>query len=370
LCPKSVEFRTYFKMGCCGTLCRILGFVLIPLIASLVYFHLECLEEEKNQVKPQFNEKFDLQATDITVQLNFNIKGQKHEIYLGLAFMCSQWMNCAVMKLLVFLTGAKSNFDQIKSEPKNVTILDARKHQLGKFHETGFTLIELDQESEVKDWRTNGGLNADENAEIDVKKFHKQFEPYLKKLYPKVKRIVWTHNVVRGGHKFLDQPVALGPHLDYYQGKEERIAFHQRYPPLTWTNMSTEAGLLMGSHDTENSKLGVLLGVWKPIFPYEVCDHPLAIMDARTFSEEDEQPNELHGTLGLIGFNNLNGAISHSAKQKWYYYSYQNTREVLVFHQYSEGNYFANPHSSFFNKNCPKDTQARQSVEFRVGLFF
>ena len=358
-------------MGCCGTLCRILGFALIPLIASLVYFHLECLEEEKNRVKPQFNEKFDLQATDIKTEMFFNIKGQKIEVQLGLGFMCSQWMNCAVMKLLMFLTGAKDNYDQVKSSPKNVTVFDARKHKPGKFHETGFTLIELDHDSEVKDWRTNGGLNADEDAEIDVKKFHKQFEPYLKKLYPKVKKIVWTHNVVRGGQRLLDQPVALAPHLDYYQGKQARIAFHQKYPPLTkWMNRTTESDLLMGSHDTEDSKLGVLLGVWKPIFPFEVCDHPLAIMDARTFSKEDEQQNELHWNMGFFEFNNLNGAISHSAKQKWYYYSYQNTREVLVFHQYSEGNYFANPHTAFFNKNCPKDTQARQSVEFRVGLYF
>ena len=70
-------------MGCCGTLSRILGFALIPLIASLVYFHLECLEEEKNRVKPQFNEKFDLQATDIKTEMFFNIKGQKIEVQLG-----------------------------------------------------------------------------------------------------------------------------------------------------------------------------------------------------------------------------------------------------------------------------------------------
>ena len=93
-------------------------------------------------------------------------------------------------------------------------------------------------------------------------------------------------------------------------------------------------------------------------------------MDARTFKQDFQVENELQMDLGFGSFNNLNGGIAYSPLQKWYYYSYQNVREVLVFHQYSKDKFFANPHTAFFNPNCPKDTQTRMSVEFRVGLFF
>ena len=62
--------------------------------------------------------------------------------------------------------------------------MDARKLSPGSFHDTGFTLIQLEEEPDVTDWRTNGFL--DPNA--DVKKFHKQMEPHLMKLYPDTKR--------------------------------------------------------------------------------------------------------------------------------------------------------------------------------------
>ena len=90
---------------------------------------------------------------------------------------------------------------------KNVTFLDARKKSPGNFHETGFTLIELDEEPITKDWRTSGTYYP----EADVKNFHKQMEPHLRKLYPEVKRILWSHNVVRGGERlggFADRGVA------------------------------------------------------------------------------------------------------------------------------------------------------------------
>ena len=51
-------------------------------------------------------------------------------------------------------------------------------------------------------------------------------------------------------------------------------------------------------------------------------------------------------------------------------YPFQNTREVLIFHQYSKGKFFANPHTSFLNRNCPEDTETRMSVEMRLALFF
>ena len=59
---------------------------------------------------------------------------------------------------------------------------------------------------------------------------------------------------------------ALGPHLDYFQGDEEREEFHKKYTALK----SSEPEALLGRLDTEKEKLGVLLGIWKPLYPKEV----------------------------------------------------------------------------------------------------
>jgi len=95
-------------------------------------------------------------------------------------------------------------------------------------------------------------------------------------------------------------------------------------------------------------------------------------MDARTFQPDNQIALSYHMNLLLTTFHNLGGSISYSPDQKWYYYSRQSTSEVLVFHQYSKGRWFSNPHTSFLNKNCPKGTEEdeRISAESRVALFF
>ena len=62
-------------------------------------------------------------------------------------------------------------------------------------------------------------------------------------------------------------------------------------------------------------------------------------MDASTFYENNQIIYNLHINFIFAVFNNLNGAISYNPEQKWYYYSKQNTKEVLVFHQYSKVSY-------------------------------
>ena len=134
---------------------------------------------------------------------------------------------------------------------------------------------------------------------------------------------------------------ALGPHLDYHQDEKMREDFHQKFPPMTFSNR-TEAHVLLGNLDTDEEKFGVMLGVWKPLYPSEVCDYPLAVMDARTFKPENQIPHELHIDFIVGLFHNLNAAISYSPDQSWYYYSRQSTTEVLIFHQFTKVNIFFN----------------------------
>ena len=356
-------------MGKCGAFLRISGYILIATAASLYYFHLECLQEQKEKAKSESFDTFNPEITDVAdVPLPFVEEGG--EIDVGVTFMLLQSAPCAVCKMLEFLSMQDNAFDK-KPDPKslrNITIKDARKSSPGDFHDTGFTLIELDEAPTIKDWRTN--TLRDPDAEIS--NFFTQMEPYIKQLYPNVKKMKWTNNVVRGGNVFGDQPKAAhAPHLDYHQSKEKRIEFHKEYPAMpTWITNFTEPNVLMGHFDDDDNKLGVLLGLWKPIHPEFVCDWPLAIMDARTFKPEHQLEGRVHVNFGVFTYHNLGGGIAHSPEQRWYYYPFQSTSEVLIFHQYSEGKWLANPHTSFFNRNCPENTQPRQSVEMRLGLYF
>ena len=49
---------------------------------------------------------------------------------------------------------------------------------------------------------------------------------------------------------------------------------------------------------------------------------------------------------------------------------YKLLSECLIRKSYFQDKFFANPHVAFENKNCPKDTEGRVSIEMRVALFF
>ena len=285
-------------------------------------------------------------------------------------FIFQQSIPCSMTKLISYISHlmGKTNlelFKDIEHSSHNVTILDARKVSPGNFHETGFTMVTLDKEPVTTDWRATFQFTD----KPDIMHFHKQMEPYIMELYPDTKKIWWTINVVRGGDKFGDQPRAVGgPHLDYYQDDQARLEFHKEFPEMDG-EPGRELRMLMGKMNKDDLEMKVLLGVWKPLHPAKVCDYPLALMDARTFKPENLAKNKVHvNIMPGINFHSLGGAISFNEEQKWYYYSNQTPLEVLIFHQYSKGKWFNNPHTSFLNKNCPKDSGERMSVELRVGL--
>ena len=97
---------------------------------------------------------------------------------------------------------------------------------------------------------------------------------------------------------------------------------------------------------------------------------PFAVMDARTIDPSYITTYKNTINFGLFKFKNLAAGIAFEPDQKWYYYPFQTSSEVLIFHQYSKDKHLVNPHTSFFNRNCPEDTQERISVEFRLALFY
>ena len=357
---------------CCGSCLRVCGYLLVPLIAILAYFHLECIKEKELLEKTKFNEQYDPDMTDVTdYNMTFCRPGVDQGMSIGIEYMLFQSFPCAIIRLISKVSGSDLNDpaktdNPLQKELHQMTFVDARKNNPGSFHETGFTLIQLDQQPLTKDWRSNKYLAK----EYDIDLFQDQMEPYIKQLYPDAKRLLWTSNVVRGGDRFMDQPKAVdGPHLDFHQNRTARIDFHNKFPPPDFDMV--ESRLLMGEKDTEDEKLKVMLGIWVPIVPdATVCDNPLAIMDARTFFPEHQAFFPTHINFGIFMFHNLAAGIEFHPKQMWYYYPFMTTKEVLVFHQYSEDKFFANPHTSFNNKNCPKNSPSRISVEMRLALYF
>ena len=152
----------------------------------------------------QVNSVFDPEATEVVTPLAYCKLGKDVEMQIGMDYLLLSFTPCPILKVLGFLglTTDPSSFAELSQDVHNVTILDARKQNLGGFHETGFTLIQLEKEPETKDWRkliiNPKTKERDESA--DIKKFFDQMELHIMELYPQTKRIRWTYNVVRGRH--------------------------------------------------------------------------------------------------------------------------------------------------------------------------
>lgn len=341
--------------GCCFTCCK--GCCAISILLLIVVMILNRLYPADPPFVVTTEQQPYVEGSTVVrdYPLNFSLANSTgSELNIGAEFMLLQSMPKWVSKVATFLFG-EGEYGKNQAEPHNVTFHDARQENID-FTRMGFTLVTLPNESETTNWRSQ-----------DIQKFQTEIEPAIRNLYPGVKRMVWTYSVVRNGNKLGDQPGAVNSlHLDYSQNNTARVEFHKEYPPLKFV---PDASILMGETDGEEDEMRVMLGLWKPISG-TVCDKPLAVIDASTFKEEQQRPMGIHINLMAFTVHNLNGAIVHDPAQRFYYYPFQTTREVLVFHQFSRDRFFANPHTSFLNPNCPTNLEPRVSVEMRVALYF
>jgi hypothetical protein len=102
-----------------------------------------------------------------------------------------------------------------------------------------------------------------------------------------------------------------------------------------------------------------------------ICDHPLAMASAATFQAEKIRNHEVHFEFWPFkDLHTLSGGIVYDESLKWYYYSFQEDDEVLLFTQFTKDQFFANPHTSFTNPSCDESFNTRMSIELRVGLFW
>ena len=214
----------------CGVFLLSSGAVLLSLLAVLASLQLECYRERDELNQQEQSQVYQPGLTEVAdLPFAFCTEGRDTEQFVGLDSILKTITPCAVIKLMDYL-GLKANIYIYADDVHDVTIHDARKTQTNGFHESGFTLIELEEDIQITDWRTNAAM--DKRAEII--QFYQQMEPHLRKLYPQTKRIRWVSNLVRGGDKLGDHTTIVGvPHLDFHPNDSERVLFHGNYPNPT-----------------------------------------------------------------------------------------------------------------------------------------
>ena len=113
-------------------------------------------------------------------------------------------------------------------------------------------------------------------TETGQKEYQQQLEALVRKLYPQAKNVTFTSFLLRG--EGSNPPATDGPHLDNHQDHAALQAFREEVAPAT------------ESQDiASGSQYQLMLGFWKPILMKStVCDYPLAVMDAATFSSEHQ----------------------------------------------------------------------------------
>lgn len=188
-------------MGFCQIVLKTFLYTSLTLTAVLVYLHIECQKESEESKNNRFNAEYHPDQTDCVAELPFVKPGvDKIVTVLGPEFILKQVTPCALLKLITisrhFLFG--EHWSPADADLKNVTILDFKKHKPGTFKETGFTYIELEEEPKTQNWRLG-------SEDIDL--FMDQIEPHIRKLYPKVKKMILLSHLIRGGSQFGDQPV-------------------------------------------------------------------------------------------------------------------------------------------------------------------
>merc|ERR1712212_589313 len=170
-------------MGFCWSCVRISSYILVAFVAVLFFFHLECTKEreEANLEKKGIKTEFKPDETDVNdYQMKFSPTGATIEVHISLLMTLGP---CPLKKFFLFACGkdrtatkkrdyayeARDEKGDIvdydnQRNLKSINIADARKRDFGDFHDSGFTLINLDEDIDISDWRTPPSQSED--AEI------------------------------------------------------------------------------------------------------------------------------------------------------------------------------------------------------------
>ena len=110
-----------------------------------------------------------------------------------------------------------------------------------------------------------------------------------------------------------------------------------------------------------------VVNVWRPVRG-PILDSPLALCDARSFTDADLIASD----LVYAHVRGETSRVEYSPKHRWYYFSEQQTDEVLfirVHDSANDGRARLSFHTSFENPLTP-GAPARESIEVRTLVFF
>ncbi|MBS0642185.1 MAG: methyltransferase [Proteobacteria bacterium] len=180
--------------------------------------------------------------------------------------------------------------------------------------------------------------------------------------YPEVERlllenlgasrvVVFDHNVRNGARSDLPQP-SRRVHNDHtVNSAPRRVRDH----------LGADAEALL------QHRFGIV-NVWRPIRG-PVLDSPLALCDARTFTDDDLIASD----LVYPHVRGETSSVEFKPGHRWYYFSEQQTDEVILIRVHdsaTDGRARLSFHTSFENPLAPADAPPRESIEVRALVFF
>ena len=226
-------------------------------------------------------------------------------------------------------------------DPHMVTIEDARgREQEFSLDNNGFTLIKAP--TAVRSF-----YDPDEIKAV----YYPEVERLLRDRLGASRVVVFDHNVRNGGRTDLPQP-SRRVHNDHtVNSAPRRVRDH----------LGPDAEELL------KHRFGVV-NVWRPIRG-PVLDSPLALCDARSFTDDDLIPSDLV-------YKHVRGetsSVEFKPGHRWYYFSEQQPDEVILIRVHDsadDGRARLSFHTSFENPLAPAGAPPRESIEVRALVFF
>lgn len=186
--------------------------------------------------------------------------------------------------------------------------------------------------------------------------YYAEVENLLRQHLGAARVVVFDHNVRNAAHAGAGDPAYRPPvrrvHNDYTY-----VSSPQRVRDL----LGAEAESLLRHRFA-------VVNVWRPLRG-PVFDAPLALCDARSFTDDDLVPT------GLVHADRVGETYSvvYRPPHLWYYLSGMRTDEVVLIKGYdsaTDGRARLSFHSAFDNPLAPPDAPPRESIEVRALVFF
>jgi hypothetical protein len=225
-------------------------------------------------------------------------------------------------------------------DPHDVAIADARGRQAEfTLDRNGFQLIKAPT--------AVGDFYSEEEIE---RVYYPEVERLLRGVLGVSRVFVFDHNVRNATRPGLAVP-SRQVHNDHtVNSAPRRVRDH----------MGAEAEELL------KHRFGIV-NVWRPIRG-PVLDSPLALCDARSFTDDDLIASD----LVYAHVRGETSRVAYNPKHRWYYFSEMQPDEVLLIRVHdsaNDGRARLSFHTSFDNPLCPS-APPRESIEVRTLVFF